>query len=68
MKMTPPWSRRRATQPASVTCCPASLSRSAPAAWLRSTNNPLHRKRLPSLEAGIITGRMALATAGDGPG
>ena len=44
MKMTPPWSRRRATQPAKVTCCPASLSRSEPAAWLRSTNTPFHAR------------------------
>jgi hypothetical protein len=40
MKITPPWSRRRATQPANVTCCPASLLLSEPAAWLRSTKLP----------------------------
>ena len=31
MKMTPPWSRRRATQPASVTVWPASVARNDPA-------------------------------------
>jgi hypothetical protein len=32
MKMTPPWSRRVDTQPASVTVCPASEARNEPAA------------------------------------
>ena len=32
MKMTPPWSRRRATQPANVTVWPASVDRNEPAA------------------------------------
>ena len=32
MKMTPPWSRRRATQPANVTFWPASVDRNEPAA------------------------------------
>src|SRR5262245_61973805 len=37
MKVTPPWSRRRATQPASVTVVPASLARRPPASWVRIT-------------------------------
>src|SRR5688572_7980557 len=36
-KTTPPWSRRRATQPARVTVVPASDARSVPASWVRST-------------------------------
>jgi hypothetical protein len=32
MKMTPPWSRRRATHPANVTFWPASVARNEPAA------------------------------------
>ena len=40
MNMTPPWSRRRATQPARVTFCPASVVRSEPAACVRSTKTP----------------------------
>src|ERR1700741_89825 len=52
MKMTPPWSRRRATQPANVTCWPASPARSEPAAWLRSTNtSPLSRLEAPGFES-----------------
>src|SRR3954465_4957844 len=39
-KTTPPWSRRRATQPASVTVVPASEARSVPASWVRSTRGP----------------------------
>ena len=35
--MTPPWSRRRATQPASVTVWPASAARNEPAVRVRST-------------------------------
>src|SRR2546429_8116764 len=35
MKTTPPWSRRRATQPASTTCSPACAARSVPASWVR---------------------------------
>jgi hypothetical protein len=37
MKMTPPWSRRRDTQPVNVTVCPAFSARSDPAKWVRST-------------------------------
>ena len=37
MKVTPPWSRRRATQPASVTVWPACSARSEPASWVRIT-------------------------------
>src|SRR3954447_2529103 len=39
-KTTPPWSRRRATQPARVTVVPASDARSAPASWVRSKGMP----------------------------
>src|SRR5271169_4490260 len=35
MKTTPPWSLRRATQPASTTCSPACDARSVPASWVR---------------------------------
>src|SRR5690349_1639727 len=35
MKTTPPWSRRRATQPDSTTCSPACAVRSVPASWVR---------------------------------
>lgn len=34
--MTPPWSRRRATQPASVGVWPACAARSVPASWVRA--------------------------------
>ena len=34
-KTTPPWSRRAATQPASVTSFPASAARTVPAPWVR---------------------------------
>ncbi len=37
MKITPPWSRRRATQPARVTVVPASAARRPPASWVRIT-------------------------------
>ena len=37
MKITPPWSRRRATHPARVTVCPACSARRVPAAWVRIT-------------------------------
>ena len=40
MKTTPPWSLRRATQPASVTCCPACDGRSAPASCVRIISRP----------------------------
>src|SRR5215213_7522233 len=39
-KTTPPWSRRRATQPARVTVEPASDARSVPASWVRSKEVP----------------------------
>src|SRR4051794_5568478 len=42
---TPPWSRRRATQPARVTVDPASDARSVPASWLRSTWLPFSGRR-----------------------
>src|SRR4051794_8335816 len=48
-KTTPPWSRRRATQPARVTVVPASVARSAPASWVRSTEEPFGGKELPAV-------------------
>ena len=36
-KATPPWSRRRATQPARVTVWPTCSARRAPASWVRIT-------------------------------
>ena len=41
MKITPPWSRRRATQPARVTVCPTCSARRVPARWLRITDSRL---------------------------
>ncbi len=41
MKTTPPWSRRRATHPASTTCSPACDARSVPASWVRIIELPL---------------------------
>jgi hypothetical protein len=40
MKATPPWSRRLATQPASVTVWPADVALSEPAECVRSTGIP----------------------------
>ena len=41
MKITPPWSRRRATQPARVTVCPTCSARRVPARWVRITDSRL---------------------------
>src|SRR3954470_4950954 len=49
-KTTPPWSRRRATQPARVTVEPASDARSVPASWVRSKGVPFGgRAGLPAV-------------------
>src|SRR5215217_4365230 len=47
--MTPPWSRRRATQPARVTVVPASDARSVPASWVRSKVVPFQKWELPAV-------------------
>src|SRR3954467_1140751 len=47
-KTTPPWSRRRATQPARVTCRPASGARREPASCVRSKAVPFG-KGLPAV-------------------
>jgi len=62
MKMTPPWSRRRATQPASVTFCPASVVRNEPAARVRSTNTPCQwpDETTAKCRGGVTAGTLAI--------
>src|SRR4051812_25194832 len=48
-KTTPPWSRRRATQPARVTVVPASDARRVPASWVRSKVDAFRGEGLPAV-------------------
>src|SRR5213593_1074712 len=41
MNVSPPWSRRVCTRPASVTSLPASEARASPQVWVRSTLVPI---------------------------
>ncbi len=48
MKMTPPWSRRRATQPASMTVSPSSRRAQRAASWVRIINSLAFRMLIPN--------------------
>ena len=58
--MTPPWSRRRATQPANLTFCPASVVRNEPAACVRSTKTPCERpdETIAKCRGGVTAGSL----------
>src|SRR5258706_14040016 len=68
--MTPPWSRRRATQPASVTVVPASAPRRVPDSWDRITGSPsanyARRPILSPQRGGHVLGRGVPVVAGRG--
>src|SRR5262245_35162206 len=40
IKISPPWSRRRCTQPISTTCCKACSRRNSPQRWVRCNSPP----------------------------
>ena len=66
-KATPPWSRRRATQPARVTVVPACSSRSVPAEWVRITGGaPRGGGQVVERDGGLLAGPQVLDGGGAG--